>query len=124
MGVGERTATGKLRDLAGKLTLPQMMNGNDMTQTVTLAERQDALQHDKHSWTWLTRRKQARTARVMPDSAKAPDTRDLRRAQHRKELMAPARESARQILARYLVTQRRAPNRRLSRHTSFTSSSS
>ena len=62
--VHQSVAPGELRDLTAKFSGPQAHDGNHMAQAVTLADRHDTLQHDKHARTGLPRREQAGTAPV------------------------------------------------------------
>jgi hypothetical protein len=59
---------------------------------VALADREDALEHDKHARRPFTRRKQARPARVDVNGTKTAYARDLGLGEHRKELVHTARE--------------------------------
>ena len=72
-------------------------HGNDVP-TVALIDRDDSLQHDKHSWCRLARHEEPSAARVALHGAEAADARDVRLRQHRKHLMPAASDRGRNIV--------------------------
>ncbi len=94
MAVYEAMATGKLRDLAGKLAASVSGDRDDMAESVALTDGHVTLQHHKHAGTGFTGRKEPGPLRIVTHGPESTDALDLGFRQHRKHLMTAGQHSS------------------------------
>src|SRR4051812_41483494 len=89
IAVDKGKPSGELRDFREELTPPLADDGNDVAETVALADGHDALEHDEHARAGLADREQPFAALVAARLPEAADALDLRLREQRKHLVAP-----------------------------------
>ena len=81
--VDKRRARGKLADVREELTLALLGDRRQMAQAVALGDRDQALEHDEHAGTDLSRFEQLLAVRIFADRPIAPQSVDFLRRQRR-----------------------------------------
>ena len=92
--VDKRRARGKLADVGEKLTLALLGDRRQMAQAVALGQRHQALEHDEHAGTDLSRFEQFLAVRIFAHRPVAPQSVDLRRGQRGKRLLVARQASS------------------------------
>ena len=92
--VDKRRARGKLADVREELTLALLGDRRQMAQAVALGERDQALEHDEHAGTDLSRFEQFLPVRIFAHRPVAPQSIDFLRGQRGKGLLVARQASS------------------------------